>query len=174
MSKLILPSQSEKPAAISAPMKLQLIGGKGTIGSYATLSLKNPLVQGKAELRFLSPLFISADEEGTPLPLFGDTFGFLSVRINAESANSLYLVDCAVSPKTTTFSITELGGDVKPQDVNAKNGHLLFLLEAPSAGWYEYTIANQNVGWTLLLHCVVSKVMCRSDKPLYREGTVSL
>jgi hypothetical protein len=152
MPMTTLPSLSPKPVPISTPVKLQMIARNGPMSSYATLSLKNPAVAGQAEIRFLSPIFVWPDEDGTPLALFGASLGLLAIRINAES-NSLYLVDCAVSTTAitsggvTTFSITEMGS-AEAQQVSVKDGHLLFILDAPAAGWYEHVISNEHVGWT--------------------------
>ena len=160
MPMMIEQSQSKKPAAMSMMTKMQIIGGKGTIGSYATLSLKNLSVAGKAEIRLLSPLFIETDAEGTPLAWFGASLGFLALRINAESANSIYFVDCGVdSNGVTTFSITENveKGNTQPQYIQAKNGHLLFLLNAPDAGWYDFAVSNEQDSWTLY-SCQVSSL----------------
>jgi hypothetical protein len=160
MPKPALPGPAEKPPVIGAPTLLQLVGGKGGLGSYADLSLKSPAAVGKASLSFLSPLFILADDEGTPLPTFAAGHGLLSIKINALSANSLYLVDCAVDNKTMIFSVAEMGDDSVPQlpqEIATKNGHILFLLDAPHAGWYQYTISNLDVAWTLY-SCNVSSL----------------
>ena len=62
--------------------------------------------------------------------------------------------------KLTTFSVTEMDDDAVPQlpqEIVTKNGHILFLLDAPHAGRYEYIISNQNVAWTLY-SCNVSSL----------------
>jgi|SRR5947209_8047386 len=148
------------PPVMSTAMKLKMTGDKGSLAPYAALSLKNLSAAGKAELLFFNPLFISAGDSGEPLALVGASVGSLVIRVNAESANSLYLVDLAVTNTAlfpnavTTFSVYEVG-DTEQQKLEIKNGHVIFLLNAPETGWYEFIVKNDNVGW-VLHSCTVS------------------
>jgi hypothetical protein len=155
-AKLQLPAGWEqkglqKPAPLPVIEKQRMMGGSGAMNLYATLSLMNPKVEGKAEITAWNPVMVTSSEGQTVAMFTNQEWNTLDIKINAEAGQSLFLVDCAVDTfgKSTagfnSYSIHQQGEG--GQTLSAKNGHVLFLLETPAAGWYEVTLRNSAVGW---------------------------
>jgi hypothetical protein len=72
-----------------------------------------------------------------------------------SSANRKYLIDCAVGG--SPFLVSGPAGDQMIQ-LNQPTGHLNFVLEAATAGWYSFRIASGNeFGWAFY-SCAVTNL----------------
>jgi hypothetical protein len=152
----------QKPASLPMAEKQRMMGGTGAMNVYATLSLMNPTIAGRAEVTAWNPVMVSSGSGGQTLAMFTNLeWSALGIKINAEAPQSLFLVDCTVD----TFGTSQIGfnsysvsqqGEAE-QTLSSKGGHVLFLLDAPAPGWYEVSLRNSVAGW-VFHQCEVTSV----------------
>jgi len=66
-----------------------------------------------------------------------------------SSANSKYLIDCVVSGQFVPFKV--IGPNLSASQISElpeTKGHLIFTLDATSAGWYGFQISGSGYNWT--------------------------
>jgi len=143
------------PSALSASIKENIYKQLGIAepGSlYVRLTASQPTLANKAAL-----VFRNADSVNTgqayarwhPGKYSSPEACFLELWLRS-GANRRYLIDCAVeeeAPLRNPRSWSVVGPDNTTQTWSASATHLVFTLDAATAGWYKFAISGVNRSW---------------------------
>lgn len=146
------------PRALDPGTKTKVMGGSippGPGNVYVKLTAAQAVVPDRGVLFFYCPMFVDP-QAGSATFLNQSTAPLGSaLAINLRSpAGRRYLLDCAVSspapfnePQNVKYIIKGPGDVTQTVDIKGP-GHLLFILEAQTDGWYQFTIMGTGSLWS--------------------------
>jgi hypothetical protein len=138
------------PPALTAGVMSKLIG-KQPGSLYARLSPSQPFATNRGALVFANAGVVESGEgyaEWFETEWQDPPENYLTLWLKS-SAGSKYLIDCLVSSQYVPFMVRGPNSAAYQKvQLNQTKGHLIFTLEATSAGWYGFQISASSKNWT--------------------------
>ena len=138
------------PPALSASVMAKLIG-KQPGSLYAKLTPSQPIATNRGALVFANAAVVESGEgyaEWFETEWKDPPEAYLMLWLKS-SAGSKYLIDCVVSSQYVPFMVRGPNSYAYQKvQLNQTKGHLIFSLEATSAGWYGFHISAGSKTWT--------------------------
>jgi hypothetical protein len=121
--------------------------GKQPGALYVLLTPSQPTVANRGALVFVQPSLVESGEGyvdfSVPPLAEGPPTGHVVLWLKSLG-NAKYLIDCFVSGSVPTvpFKVTGPDGSFQTSKLSQAKGHLLFTLDATTAGWYRFEISS--------------------------------